>query len=84
VELFEAAARQAHGGALCNIGYMLEYGLGVKLDLEAAFSYYCQAVGNKNRVAAFNLGKMFRDGRGVKKDLTKAKGEFRRAFRVGI
>jgi len=72
-----------NGAALCYIGHMYENGLGVEINLETAFSYYCQSVIAKNIFGAMNLGRMYRDGRGVKKDIEMAKGEFRRALQWG-
>src|SRR5439155_27051031 len=81
-----AAYRQAcdagNSLACTNLGWMLQFGHGLKIDLEEAVRVYrrgCQgsACGGPNNVGCVNLGRMLSDGVGVKADPFEATRIFR-------
>ena len=70
------AAEQGHPEAQFNLGYMYQYGQGVKQDYIKAVEWYQKAAEQGNADAQFNLGFMYYNGEGVRQNYTKAKEYF--------
>ena len=66
------SAEQGHEEAQFNLGYMYQYGQGIKQDYFKAVELYQKAAEQGLAVAQFNLGVMYEEGRGVKQDYFKA------------
>ena len=57
---WQSLAAQNNAGAKANLGYMYEYGLGVKIDSDAAMQWYSEAIEGGSAEAAHNLAMMYR------------------------
>ena len=66
------AAEQGHAEAQINLGYMYQYGKGVKQYYFKAFELYQKAAEQGDASAQNNLGVMYDNGQGVKQDYFKA------------
>ena len=75
----ELAAQRGQSSAKNNLGYMYEYGFGVRRNLPEAARWYELAVAedSNNAVAHTNLGVMLLYGRGISQDPTRALKLFR-------
>ena len=80
---FQKAAEQGNALAQCNLGFMYQYGRGVKQDYFKAFEWYQKAAEQGLAVAQFNLGVMFDNGKGVKQDYFKAVEWYQKAAEQG-
>ena len=67
------SAEQGHEEAQFNLGYMYQYGQGIKQDYFKAFEWYQKAAEQGNAIAQYNLGAMYQSGQGVRRDFSKAK-----------
>lgn len=76
-------AEKGHAPSQLNLGILLDQGLGVKTNQEAAVAWFEQAAEQEYSPAIFNLGKMYQKGRGVVKDHTKATSLFQTAAKFG-
>ena len=65
------------------LGFMYEYGYGVKQDYGEALKWYRLSAEQGNDVAQFNLGVMYEYGRGVAKDLQEARKWYEKAAAQG-
>ena len=70
------AAEQGHAEAQFNLGYMYQYGQGVKQDYFKAVEWYQKAAEQGDASAQYNLGVMYYNGQGVKQDYAKTKEYF--------
>ena len=73
---FQKVAEQGYAPAQCNLGYMYQYGRGVKQDYFKAVEWYQKAADQGQSDAQFNLGLLYYDGEGVRQNYTKAKEYF--------
>ena len=80
---FQKAAEQGYAPAQCNLGYMYQYGQGVKQDYFKAFEWYQKAAEQGNAYAQSALGVMYQYGQGVKQDYFKAVEWYQKAAEQG-
>jgi TPR repeat protein len=59
-----------------NLGYLMESGQGMAVDLDGAATQYRKACAAGDGVGCFNLGELQRDGKGMKRDLAAARASF--------
>ncbi|MBQ7220635.1 MAG: sel1 repeat family protein [Synergistaceae bacterium] len=78
-----SAADMGNTGAMNDLGYMHEYGMGVQQDYQKAFDFYLKAAEKGNASAQNNLGGMYLNAKGVKQDFKKAILWFGRASQQG-
>lgn len=79
---YEQACDAGQPLACTNLGWMLQYGKGTRLDLEAAVRLYkrgCNgsACSGRNDLGCLNLGRLYRDGVGVEADEARAMDLFK-------
>ena len=80
---FEKAAAQGHAGAMEELGFLFERGLGCDFDIAKAKEWYETAADKGNAAAMVGLGKMyFRGYDGIAKDYKQALSWFRKAALV--
>ena len=73
VEWYEKAAKQAHWGAMNNLGLLYENGIGVEKSDSKAFELFNKAARNEDGATAqFNLGRCYEYGIGITKNLEEA------------
>ena len=70
--MWRIAADQENAGAQSNLGFMYDYGRGVKQDYGEAERWYRKAAEQGHAGAQCNLGVLFIEGRGVKQDFVEA------------
>lgn len=80
---YKKAAESKHDGALLNLGNLLDDGVGVEKDYEAAVKNFEEAANLGNPEAQNNLGRMYREGHGVKPDEKKVVEWLTRAAKQG-
>ena len=80
---FRKAAEQRYADAQFNLGWMYEYGQGVKQDYGEAVKWYRLAAEQGHAPAQYNLGLMYEYGKGVKKDYSEALKWYRKAAEQG-
>ena len=73
---FQKAAEQGNAFAQSALGFMYQYGQGVKQDYFKAFEWYQKAADQGYALAQYNLGLMYAKGQGVRQNYTKAKEYF--------
>ena len=73
---FQKAAEQGYAPAQSGLGFMYQYGQGVKQDYFKAVEWYQKAAEQGDAQAQYNLGIMYKNGLGVKQNYTKAKEYF--------
>lgn len=71
------------GFAAVKLGQIYEYGLGIPVDYERAFSYYKRLEDTNDAVGLLRLGIFYEQGQGTPKDLRKAMDLYRRAAQLG-
>ena len=81
--LYELAAKQGDGEAMCHLGGMYFHGSGVEQSYEKAFEYYEQAADLGDANSQYNLGRMYCNGHGVEKDAMKGKEWLKKAAAQG-
>ena len=79
---YEQSCDAGNSLACTNLGWMLQNGRGVRLDLEAAARLYQRGCdgsrcSGRNNLGCINLGRLYRDGIGVKADHQRALRIFR-------
>ncbi len=72
-ELYKSAAALGHPGALCNLGYCLQRGLGCTGDAASAAAAYREAAAAGNIPARLNLGLCYLRGEGIRRDFRLAR-----------
>ncbi len=72
VKKYTLAAQMGHSGAICNLGYCYQNGLGCKKDLKKAISYYRRGILCQKPVARYNLGICYLRNEGVRFDAARA------------
>ena len=77
--LMLAAAKAGDPGAMTNIGYFYDCGIGVRPNRNSALSWYRKSYRHGNAGAANNIGVIYRD----KKNWTRALAWFRRSVALG-
>lgn len=80
---YEKGASVEHPASLRNLGYLYQYGLGVKVDYDKAFDLYSQAATKGDPIAMLNLGVMYEYGQGINKDPATAVLWYRKAADTG-
>ena len=83
VRWFRLAADQGDADAQLNLGYMYEYGRGVRQDPAEAARWYRLAADQGDAVAQTNLGILYEYGRGVRQDPAEAARWYRLAADQG-
>ena len=78
------SAEQGQEEAQFNLGYMYQYGQGVKQDYFKAVEWYQKAAELGDALAQYNLGYMYANGQGVRQNYTKAKEYFGLACDLGL
>ncbi len=68
LEFYHCAMRLGSLAAECKIGILLQQGLGVKQDSEAAFQRFQSLANKKHPEGTFRLGACFASGNGVARD----------------
>ncbi len=79
-QLFHAEAEKGNALAMCDLGRMLEDGLGCDPDPEASYKWYAKALASfrvverqkPNRYAQYRIGKLYADGLGCEQDYSEA------------
>ena len=79
VEWYKKAAEQGIVDVQVNLGWMYQYGVGVKKDETKALELYRKAAEQGNVKAQFNTGWMYYTGSGIAKDKDKAVEWFKKA-----
>ncbi|HVS18508.1 MAG TPA: tetratricopeptide repeat protein, partial [Planctomycetota bacterium] len=79
----DRAARLGQIDAMCELGYCLVYGEGVRKDCRRAAPLYRRAADAGYDSAMFNLGMCYKQGRGVPRSIAKAVEWWLRAARLG-
>jgi TPR repeat protein len=79
LRLFRAAAKAGDAGALLNVGYFYQNGLGVRQNTATALDWYKRAYRRGDASAANNIGTIWRDRQQHQRALTW----FRRATAMG-
>ena len=77
--ILEDLASKGDATAQNYLGFMYDYGEGVKQDYKKAFEWYEKSANQGNTKAQFNLGIMYANGQGVIQDKKRAKEYFRKA-----
>ena len=77
--LLRVGWRTEDNGALNNLGWMYQRGLGVKQDYTRAMFWHLRAAEKGDSTAQNNIGWMYRNGLGVKQDFTTAIFWYRKA-----
>ncbi len=72
VKKFTLAAEMGHGGAVCNLGYCYQHGLGCKKNLKTAMALYQRGILDGKSVARYNLGLCYLKNQGVRFDPRRA------------
>lgn len=72
VRKFTLAAEMNHGGALCNLGYCYQKGLGCSRDMKKALALYRRAILAGKSSARYNLGLCYLRNDGVRFDAARA------------
>jgi hypothetical protein len=72
MRIFQHAAAEGDSGAINNIGWMYEHGLGRPIDGKEALKWYDRAASLGNATAAENAGRLYQNGEGVPVDYAKA------------
>ncbi|CEK33554.1 tetratricopeptide repeat protein [Paraclostridium sordellii] len=80
---FEKSAKQGNPKSQCNLGYIYENGIGVKIDYKKAINYYKQAAVQGDEIGQCNLGYMYEKGLGVDIDYKKAFKFYKRSATQG-
>jgi len=62
------AADLGNPSAQCHLGFILEYGKGVAIDVAQAVAWYTRAAEASNASAQFNLALCYENGKGVAAD----------------
>jgi TPR repeat protein len=83
LQLMKPLAEQGEATAQNNLGWMYQYGLGVRQDYDEAVRLYRLAVAQGNVLAQVNLGVIYFDGFGVPKDYHEAVRLYRLAVAQG-
>ncbi|MCJ8339834.1 MAG: sel1 repeat family protein [Pseudomonadales bacterium] len=83
LQLIKEKASAGNATAQNRFGEMLEYGFGVKRDLNAAFAQYQLAADQGYVVAQHNVGRSYNFGTGVAQDYAKAENWYRIAANKG-
>lgn len=78
---YKKSAEQLNSQALCNLGYIYQYGRTGKKNLNKAFEYFNKASLLDNLNATYKLGDMYRNGYGTKKDENLAKTLYSKAHK---
>jgi TPR repeat protein len=79
LRLFRSAAEAGDKGALVNIGYFYDRGIGVRRDLSKALYWYKRAYRRGDSGAANNIGTIWRDQQKMKRALSW----FQKAVKLG-
>jgi len=79
LRLFRAAAKAGDRGALLNIGYFYDKGVGVRRNSLAALYWYKEAWRHGDSAAANNIGTIWRD----KQEMKRALAWFHKAADLG-
>ena len=80
---YEMAAENGNAYAALLVGYMYDFGDGVRNNPEKALKYYSVAAEQNDSNALLNLGNMFYAGRGVEVDVSKAMVYYEKAALLG-
>ncbi|MGL4710101.1 MAG: tetratricopeptide repeat protein, partial [Aeromonas veronii] len=73
------AAKQGNADAQCDLGWMYDYGNGVKKNLNKAVDLYTRAAANGSAIAQYNLGLCYKIGLVVEQNNLSALNLFRQA-----
>jgi len=83
IQWLNFGAKHNYPGALADLGYFHEHGIGMKKDLVQAQAYYNKAILAGSDTALSNLGYMYMVGSGVEQDYNKASELFNKAVKQG-
>ena len=84
VELYEQAAAAGHGGAQGNLGRIYYFGtMGVRKDMNRAFSLLSSSASQGDRDSQFILGDMYAKGKGTPKNNKQAARLYKQAADQG-
>jgi len=72
IKYYHIAAKHKSPGAMINLGFMYQYGLGTQIDYNAAFTLYQTAANWNNPVAQYYLALLYLDGLGIESNREKA------------
>ena len=72
----ERMAKQGDAGAQYKLGFMYDYGQGVRQDYAQAIYWYRKAAELGNEKAQYSLGAMYHNGERVRQDMSIAKEWF--------
>ena len=81
--LYLEAAKQGHARAQNGLGWLYEYGKGVKQDYTQASKWYRQSAEQGYARGQRNLGLLYERGKGVEQDYTQAFEWYRKAVEQG-
>jgi uncharacterized protein len=82
---YQLSASKGVIGAMHNIGYFYQHGLGVKTDMSEAVRWYQKSADNGLATAMHDLAVIFHDGvDGIQKDYAKAAGLYEKAAKAGV
>ena len=72
IKKYLLAAEMGHGGAICNLGYCYQKGLGCKKDLKRAMAFYRRGILEGKPAAKYNMGLCYLRNEGVRFDPKRA------------
>jgi TPR repeat protein len=70
--------------AMCNVGYMLQHGIGTGKKESEAVKWYSRGSDAGSELCTFNLAAMYEGGIGVDKDIPRAKELYLKAAEMGM
>lgn len=82
-ELYKKSAEMGDEDAQCNLGYMLEMGLGVTKDLTKAVEWYRRSAERGNAYSQCNLANCLYNGNGIERDYSEAAKWYKKAAEQG-
>ena len=82
--LLEPLAKQGNPDAKNRIGYMYNFGKGMRQDYAVAMKWYRIAAAQRRAKAQTNIGFMYENGQGVPQDYAEAMKWYRKAADQGI
>ena len=78
-EIYEKCALEGNNiNSQRTLAYMLENGMGVKLDVQKAAAFYSLAAGQDDPVSTINLASLYFAGNGVRQDKIRGANLLRR------
>lgn len=80
---YSKAGEQGHIQAMKNIGWMYDWGEGIKQDAAKAFGWYYKAAERGDAYAQYHTGLMYEIGRGVEMNKKQAKILFQKSCKKG-